>query len=51
MGSRIFTILAMAALLMAAVVTMYSVTLSMWIIGGVLVAGIALLIYRLKFPG
>lgn len=49
MNSHTFTILAIIAVLIAAVVAVFNLMLSAYIIAGVLILGIGLLIYRLKF--
>ena len=49
MNPRIFTILAVFAMLFAAAIAMFNLMLSAYIIGGVLLFGIGLLIYRIKF--
>jgi hypothetical protein len=49
MNNRIFTILAVFAMLIAAVIAAFNLMLSAYIIAGVLIFGVGLLIYRIKF--
>ncbi len=49
MKPGIFTALALATLVLAAVCAAFSLSLSLIMIGSVLVASIGLLIYRVKF--
>lgn len=48
MDNRISTIIAVCAILLATAVAMFNLMLSLYIIGGVLVFGVGLLIYRIK---
>lgn len=49
MNNHIFTILAVLVIIFAAAIAAFNLMLSAYMIGGVLVFGVGLLIYRIKF--
>ena len=49
MNNHLFTILAVFAILLAVFIAMFNMLAALYLIGGVLVFGIGLLIYRWKF--